>query len=194
MRMLEDSELNAVSGADCSGPPIQGEDVTVTGKRPRRRTPTAGATVIDDPFGIAMFMSSFAEGGGGWTGAFGVSTVGFGRGGVGGGSSDEGLQAEEWVKLWSEKFESWPEADRRLIGNSMVAAGALYMSNPFAMSAGQFLTLLGAAIAKGDVNSAAFYCDQLERTTLTQQSKDAVLGGLEAVLDVAKVFKDRFGK
>jgi len=109
-------------------------------------------------------------------------------------SSGEGLQAEEWVQLWSEKFKTWSESDRKSIGNSMVATGALYMKNPFAMSAGQFLTLLGAAIAKGDVNSAAFYCDQLERTTLSKQSKDAVLGGLTAVLDVAKVFKDRFGK
>jgi hypothetical protein len=107
-------------------------------------------------------------------------------------SPDEGLTAEEWVKLWADTFKNWSESDRKFIGNAMVAAGAAALKNLVTCSAGEFLMFLGAAIVEGDVDSAAFYCDQLERTYLNQKSKEAVLAGLQSILEVAKIFKGRF--
>lgn len=179
MRMLNSAEMTVVSGGYGPLPPCppcppdgcpMGDDVDITGRRPRRSpNATTGRfdpIVISGSINLHLFALSWQS----EMDAEAILRMEAGRPGALDTSSGEGLQAEEWVQLWSEKFKTWSESDRKSIGNSMVATGALYMNNPFAMSAGQFLTLLGAAIAKGDVNSAAFYCDQLERTTLSQQS------------------------
>jgi hypothetical protein len=111
-----------------------------------------------------------------------------------GGTDDNGLEPEQWVALWTDIFKKMTEEERSRIGNAMVAVGATQLQNPFTTSAGQFLTFLGAAIVKGDVDSAAFYCDQLERTYLNKSSKDAILDALGSFGEVAKVFKERFVK
>jgi hypothetical protein len=111
-----------------------------------------------------------------------------------GGTDDNGLEPEQWVALWADIFKKMTEEERSRIGNAMVTVGATQVQNPFTTSAGQFLTFLGAAIVKGDVDSAAFYCDQLERTNLNKSSKDVILDGLGSVAGVLKVYKDRFVK
>jgi len=194
-----------VAGGDGALPPCPpcppagcpwGDDVVIPGRPlPSRRSPnaTTGAfdpIVISGSINLQLFALSWqAE-----MDAEALLRIEAGRPGGIDQSSAPGLETEEWVALWAEKFKSWSESDRKSIGNSMVATGASVMKNPFTTSAGQFLTLLGGAIVKGDVDSAAFYCDQLERTALNQQSKDAVLSGLTTIKDIAKVYKNRFGK
>lgn len=198
MRALVTSEIAEVSGGLNPCPPCppdgcpQGPDVEIPGRRPRRgpdATTGVGSPLVIDSGSINfhLFVLAIHDAEGNyhlaWASKPGAIEIG---------ADDNGLEPEQWVSLWTDIFKKMTEEERSRIGNAMVTVGATQVQNPFTTSAGQFLTFLGAAIVKGDVDSAAFYCDQLERTNLNKSSKDVILDGLGSVAGVLKVFKDRF--
>jgi hypothetical protein len=170
------------------------DEVTIPGRRPRRgpdATTGVGSPLVIDSgsinFHLFVLAIQLASGNDhlAWASKPGAIEIG---------ADDNGLEPEQWVSLWTDIFKNMTEEERSRIGNAMVTVGATQVQNPFTTSAGQFLTFLGAAIVKGDVDSAAFYCDQLERTYLNKSSKDAILDALGSFGEVAKVFKERFVK
>jgi hypothetical protein len=180
MRALNAQEQESVSGALLPEVPVRGRRIRDPLFDPLRTGFFGGDQYLDTLLMTQRPGVGDDDGGGGAGGA--------------GATDDAGLALEQWVEIWADIFKNIPEKERSKIGNAMVTVGATQVNSVFTSSAGQFLSFLGAAVVKGDVASAAFYCDQLERTYLNKSSKDAILDALGSFGEVAKVFKERFVK